>query len=857
MTISLPLALGKDVRENRDRLELLTALINGPAFDPALRPDVIEIPADHPAFPWGCLVPGCTRPRVSIRDLCEGHVKLWNSRPAGVDRVEFLRTAEPLEPAVSFHYGRCIICPDRPAATPRPVRLCARHHNSWRHARRKVRDMPLEQWLAAQAPLGSYGYCRVTACGDVAASPLGLCRGHRSAYQYAGSPGRAELPYKWQRSCEHLGRPVPVLYHDRDAFDRWCATTAALYKPGQINLLGLSPLLRVEIRWGLFAHGQQRDHTAWHLLWIHWLVNDSRGLNCLAELDTSRCHRQARLTAQEIQAHLRPVYFTPNASRDAGFVDGQHFGFRFAGRRGFFDLTGVSQRWLRDLLWDTMTARMRSPQRARSASPYDQLRRSAYGLSAFLEADAPAGGHDPSLLHGEHMQRFVADQRNRAREGLPALGVASRYGVPTTVSETTCRLTFNYGRMLLRPLLESDRPEVLGLDREFITELPPGGQSRGRTRSPFTDEVARALADDANLQRLAAAHDVHDRGLRDIWETLVATGRRAGEVVNLRLECLGRYNGLTMLWHDQTKVGNYDEAVRIPEYIYDRLRERQRTTLTQFEGRNGRLPAPAERSGMALFPSIVRNPAGQRSVSINWFHGHFHDWVEELDLGPCVPHQARHTLATRLLANGAGLHHIRRYLGHLSIAMTEHYAKVAMSEVEDILQHVWVAGPGAPRPGELLSAGTTGMSRQEAEALAVDLSRRSTPAEGGFCTFQPVVNGQACPWNLNCQGCANFVMSGADLLYWRRKREQWMSIAERAPDDATADYLHGVFEPTAAAIDGLEKALAALGLLQDALALDMRRPQDYFHRLWSTSFRAGDLASSHGQADLTTAEASA
>jgi len=66
-------------------------------------------------------------------------------------------------------------------------------------------------------------------------------------------------------------------------------------------------------------------------------------------------------------------------------------------------------------------------------------------------------------------------------------------------------------------------------------------------------------------------------------------------------------------------------------------------------------------------------------------------------------------------------------------------------------------------------------------------------------------------------------MTGADLLYWRRKREQWHSLAERAPDDATADYLHSVFEPTARAIDGLEKALAGLGLLDDALALDMRR----------------------------------
>src|SRR2546430_11820999 len=53
------------------------------------------------------------------------------------------------------------------------------------------------------------------------------------------------------------------------------------------------------------------------------------------------------------------------------------------------------------------------------------------------------------------------------------------------------------------------------------------------------------------------------------------------------------------------------------------------------------------------------------------------------------------------------------------------------------------------------------------------------------------------------------------------------------------------------AVLGLEEALAGLGLLQDALALDMRKPQDYFHRVWSTAFRAPDLAAAgdDGHAD--------
>ncbi|CAM5620946.1 tyrosine-type recombinase/integrase [Streptomyces canus] len=299
-----------------------------------------------------------------------------------------------------------------------------------------------------------------------------------------------------------------------------------------------------------------------------------------------------------------------------------------------------------------------------------------------------------------------------------------------------------------------------------------------------------------------------------------------------------------LLWHDQTKVGNLNAAVRIPDHLLDRLEECRQKTLTHYADRHaGRPPTAAERAQLALFPTDILNLDGRRALSYTWFHTGFRSWLAELDLGGhYVAHQARHTLATRLLRHGATLTHIRRYLGHVSDRMAEHYVHLTQSDLDNVHQHVWVAGPGTTHPGELLTSDTTALTHEQAQALAIDLSRRSTPAEGGFCTFQPVVNGGACPFNLDCHNCDKFVLSGADLLYWRRKREQWRLLAERAPDDATAEYLHRYFEPTARAIDGLEKALAGLGLLDDALALDLRKPQDYFHRVWSTAFRAADLA---------------
>ncbi|MEU9286507.1 hypothetical protein AB0D57_17745 [Streptomyces sp. NPDC048275] len=67
-------------------------------------------------------------------------------------------------------------------------------------------------------------------------------------------------------------------------------------------------------------------------------------------------------------------------------------------------------------------------------------------------------------------------------------------------------------------------------------------------------------------------------------------------------------------------------------------------------------------------------------------------------------------------------------------------------------------------------------------------------------------------------------------------------LAERAPDSATADYLHEVFEPTARAIAGLGEGPGELRAPEEALSLNLRRPQDYFGRVWSTTFRARELA---------------
>jgi integrase len=835
-------------RVGRDRLEILTTLIAGPSFDRIFRPDVIEIPRQHPIYRWECVVGGCERSRSGGTDLCSEHLQHWaRERERGVGKAAFLTAVTGLTRHVRAEEMICRVCPQRPVAHTE-LRLCQRHLSRWQHHEKTHGEAAdLAAWLGEQLPLPGYGSCRVAVCTNLADSPLGLCPWHGSRYHRDKRPGRAQLPSSWWHRYEQFGQRVPIEYADEAAFRRWCDTTPAPWWPGQINLLGLRPLVRAEIKWGLSIHTQRVRPTRWDLGWIRSLVATCRDLDVETligfPLGAGGSATFTGAIVKEILHELRLVYFTPAETRNAGFIETDHFGVRFDQRASHFDLTGIPQRWLRDLVWDYLAALLQSSRCPRSGGVIDGIRRATIELGAFLEIDALSGGHNPPLLDGEHMRRFVADQRRRERDGLPSLAIKQPGGKTSIVTTVTRSIVFNALHKMLRDAMDTGAADRIGLAREFIIAVPTAGATTGRTpRRPFPDEVARALADETNLRQLVEDYDPQDRGLRDMWEITVTTGRRIGEVLQVRWDCLGRYGGLPMFWHDQTKVGNYDAAIRIPERLHDVIAERQRKTLDRFFAQHGHRPVGAERARLALFPTTHRNHDGTVALTYQWFHSRFREWIAELDLGHCVPHQARHTLATNLLRAGASLTHIRRYLGQVSDRMAEHYVHLSNSDLEDVLQQVWVAGPGTANPGELLNGAETPMTREQAQALALDLSRRSTPAEGGFCTFQPVVDGGACPWNLDCHNCDKFVLSGADLLYWRRKREQWRQLAEGAPDDATADYLHRYFEPTAHAIDGLESALAGLGLLDQALALDLRKPQDYFHRVWTTAFRATDLA---------------
>src|SRR5262249_23767673 len=149
---------------------------------------------------------------------------------------------------------------------------------------------------------------------------------------------------------------VAVAYGDEAAFRHWCDTAPAVFRMnGTVSLLGLRPLVRAEIQWSLFRHAPGPIEGAhWPLSYVGRIAHHcrSRGAGSLADLDLEDIPLTIRKIVKVMLRELRLVYFTRQDAKQAGFIEFDHYGVQFPNCHSHFDLMSVSQRWLRDILWD-------------------------------------------------------------------------------------------------------------------------------------------------------------------------------------------------------------------------------------------------------------------------------------------------------------------------------------------------------------------------------------------------------------------------------------------------------------------------------------------------------------------------
>lgn len=826
MTRGLSAVTSVDDLFSLDPLDRFEALVAGPNFDDYLRAEPIRFDPEHLIYGISCRVPGCEMHSTQATWWCTRHSRSrLDALREGVGEAEWLANAVPLPPGkrrepADHGPPSCRFCTERDATIGD---LCATHARRLERARQAAPNLDENAWATQQVPFAGLGDCRVDGCLGRAESKPTLCPRHRTAWAGFGRPEGAALD-RWL--LRHTGEPSPTA----------------------VFLGGLQPLLAAEIRYALWTHPKSVSPARWHPMWLRTLVKSCRiqGVNSLLDLDPrdpswTTTPAAVNRIVREMVKDVLPVHRSRADTRELGYVDPTYWGFRFPDRRSAFDLTAIDWRWLRDLTWDYLADELDGPKRPRSQGPIEAARRAVICFSTYLSDCEPHRGGLPSGLSESTAKEFAADLRRCATNRQPLRGVFNVNGEPSIATATTYPLVMNALRKVMRWAMDSGTASRIGIPREFIVALPYGGTTTMKNPRPFSDETLRALSDPANI-RLFDRIDPHDNGVGDIWSIQIQCGRRIGEVIRLRLDCVSENLGRTWMWVDMTKVGKLDYAIQIPRSVYDIIRARQAKTTELFRRKHGAVPSAKQRKYVALFPSRMSNPTFERSISPSTFVVRFKEWLDfdEINLPGHTSHQARHTLATRLVGAGASMTHVKQVLGHVSPLMAESYVNIAGSQVEPFLRQIWITGPGNAKPGEVVLT-PTDADVTTAEKLLVDLA--AIPTEHGLCTYRPVVGGFDCPFGRRCTKCEHFVITGADYAYWKRQEERWAAMAEGAPDETARDYIYSNFERSSKAIAGLENALLALGLLDAAKELDLRSPhQDFFSPMWSQGWRARDLA---------------
>jgi integrase len=819
-----------------DPLARFEALIRGANFADYLRAEPIVFELRDPIYGYACQIPACQVPASHPLGWCSQH---FDERAAalrgGIGEAAWKAAAVgfPARGARKSPMGRlpaCRFCPDRDAVHGE---LCRAHRGKLGQAtKRSVVAFDYEAWAARQIALPGVGDCLVRDCARRAEQEPALCPSHRPAWVQAGSPRGVDL-------------------------DRWVARASGDVGLGVVSLAGLAPLLAAELRYALWAHTRDVSPARWHPMLLRTLVKSCRArrIASLLALDpgdqqwTQQAGAVNRIVRQ-MRRDVDPVHRSREDTRRLGYLDTNYWGFRFPHRRSVFDLSTITQPWLQDLTWQYLADVLDGPNRPRTQGSFETIRRSIVSFSHYLHECDPDRGEVPGALSPATARGFVADFTRRVSDRKPVRGMVNADGSSSPATQVSYALALNALRRVMRTAMDSGAAQAIGLPREFIVALPYGGSTVTRNPRPFSDPVLRALSDPANIA-LLDKRDPQDGGLADIWSIQVRCGRRISEVVRLRLDCVSEHLGRTWLWVDMTKVGKLDYAIQIPRDVYDVVLARQVKTAGKYRLKHGVEPIAAQRRRLALFPSRVSNPTLERSLSTQSFTVAFKAWIESetMSIPGHTTHQARHTLATRLIEAGASMTHVKRVLGQVSERMGESYVLIAGTQVEPYLQQVWVTGPGNADPGQLVLT-PTDAEKHTAQQQMIDLA--AIPTEHGLCTFKPVVGGFDCPYNRDCAGCGHFVITGADYGYWKRQEQRWAALAEAAPDKTARDYLYQAFDKSSQALAGLEKALLALGLLDQAKQLDLRSPhQDFFDPVWRQGWRAGDLIhlGSHPQPD--------
>jgi integrase len=226
------------------------------------------------------------------------------------------------------------------------------------------------------------------------------------------------------------------------------------------------------------------------------------------------------------------------------------------------------------------------------------------------------------------------------------------------------------------------------------------GLPRDQARTVVVDGTARQIRGLGDQQAMRA------------FLLAIATGRRINEILMMDFAPLSPVPGLdtgkaaeaggpaARLRYQQTKIAGAPQAILVGADVVAIVSEQQEFARALVRANDPVAPDPPY-----LFLAWQANTAGARHYRANTLNGLLTQLAAALQVtdatGALVDfqrtHRMRHTKATDLLNAGVPIHVVQRYMGHVSPAMTMHYAKtLAETHEAEFLRFAKLRRDGRP-----------------------------------------------------------------------------------------------------------------------------------------------------------------
>ena len=231
------------------------------------------------------------------------------------------------------------------------------------------------------------------------------------------------------------------------------------------------------------------------------------------------------------------------------------------------------------------------------------------------------------------------------------------------------------------------------------------------------------------------------------------------------------------LRYQQTKIDGAPDTILVDAEIVAIIRAQQQWAATWLDER----AAPGTRPRY-LFLGLLFNRNADRPYVAATLHKALTELARRLDIrdsaGRLVDfrrtHRFRHTRATSLLNAGVPIHVVQRYLGHLSPAMTMHYAQtLAETHEAEFLRYRKLTADGRD-----LQIG----ARDLYDMLQLD-QRTDRVLPNGWCLLPPR---QSCDRGNACLTCDKFATDATFLPELRAQKARTLVLIDTRQDAFTA-----------------------------------------------------------------------